>query len=160
MAYGGKGDEKLVDCIFLFSFRNDAWDVEQILLDHFQKFRVFGEFSNNPAMPLAGRGQSELFAHDILGLDEDLYRHAEQNAIALSREEMETSKNGCLMVLLGVALIPFTLGFSLFFILGGGSDIFKSTPSQRQTNGRPQHPPEIKSLIDALVNRHRASSAA
>ena len=160
MAYGGKGDEKLIDSVLLFTFRNDAWDVEQTLLDHFDEFRAFARYSNDPAMPLAGRGQSELFSKDVLGLDNELYRRAEDKVSAAALEEAETSKNGCLMVLLGLALAPFTLGLSLFFILGGGSDMFRSQPGKTEKSGRPQHPPKIKSLLEALVNNHRAPGAA
>ena len=72
MAFGGYGEEKLIDREFLFAYRKDAWDVEQTLLDYFDKHRAFKKFSNDPTMPLNGRGQTELFDHDILGLDEGL----------------------------------------------------------------------------------------
>jgi hypothetical protein len=85
MAHGGLGDERLIEKELLFSFRADAYDVEQALHDHFQDKRAFKKrFSNDPAMPLAGRGQTELFLHDVLGLDDDLYKAlpAESSAAA------------------------------------------------------------------------------
>lgn len=144
------GDEKLIERELLFAFRKDAWDVEQTLLDHFDKHRAFGKFSNDPQMPLAGRGQSELFIHDILGLDSDLYRLSDEEAEAFKKYGAETGE-GCLLTLIGLALAPFTLGLSLLFVAGGLSGIFGSGVKVQPLNKRPQHPPKIKGLIDSLV---------
>jgi hypothetical protein len=35
-------DENLIDHQFFFTFRDDAWDIEQTLLEHFGKHRAFG----------------------------------------------------------------------------------------------------------------------
>jgi len=151
MAYGESGDEKLIDQQFFFTFRKDAWDVEQTLLDHFDRHRVFGKYSNDPTMPLAGRGQSELFDYDVLGLDDDLYKLHEEETLMAMRDDSEQDKEGCLMILIGIVLIPFTLGLSAFFILVGGSGVFgrKSLPKSKWRS-RPVHPPTIKELVDAL----------
>lgn len=74
LAYGGFGDEKLLQKELLFTFHPKGWDIEQDLLDHFGKLRAFGKYSKNLNQPLPGRGQTELFFVDILGLDVDLYR--------------------------------------------------------------------------------------
>lgn len=150
MRFAQLGDEKLIERELLFTFRKDAWDVEQTLLDYFDKHRAFGKFSNDPQMPLAGRGQSELFTHDILGLDGDLYRLSDEEAEALKKEVAETGE-GCLLTLLGLALVPFTLGLSLLFIAGGLSGIFGGGIKVHPRNKQPQHPPEIKALIDSLA---------
>ncbi|WP_372828536.1 GIY-YIG nuclease family protein [Polaromonas sp.] len=150
MSFGGLGDEKLIDRVLLFTFREDAWDVEQTLLEHFDKHRAFGKFSNDPMMPLAGRGQSELFSHDVLGLDSDLYRLSEEQQAAL-KVDLAQSKDGCLMVLLGLVLIPFTLGFSLFFIAGGASYFFGSGAGTRLGKKQPQHTSKIQELVNELV---------
>ncbi len=150
MAYGGYGDEKLIDRELLFTFRKDAWDVEQTLLDHFNKHRAFGKFSNDPLMPLSGRGQSELFAHDILGLDDDLYRLSEQERQEI-QSELGKANDGCLTVLFGLILAPFTLGFSLLFIVGGTSEVLAFGKSRGSVRKRPQHPPKIQELLNALV---------
>lgn len=158
MAYAGAGDERLIDRQLLFSFRRDAWDVEQTLLDHFDKHRAFGKFSNDPKMPLAGRGQSELFKRDILGIDDELYKVNDATAKAI-QADIDKSGQGCLFVLIGLALAPFTLGISLFFIAGGLSDVFGSARQSAVTHdpanmvARPRHPPKIKELIDALQTR-------
>ncbi|MBW4934193.1 hypothetical protein [Marinobacter sp. F4206] len=152
MAYGNTGDERLIEREFFFTFRADAWDVEQTLLDHFDKQRAFGRYSNDPAKPLCGRGQSELFTHDVLGLDNDLYSVLDESALKTLKDEHEDVKDGCFMVLIGLVLAPFTLGFSLLFILGGVSGIFgagKSGVTLKQKK-RPVHPAALQKLIDEL----------
>ena len=158
MTYGGHGDEKLIERQLLFTYREDAWDVEQTFLDHFSKHRAFGKFSNDPAMPLAGRGQSELFAFDILGLDEELYKLTEEHRKEM-QNELGKAGDGCLMVLIGIALVPFTLGLSLLFILGGSSDALTYGKNGVPTTRRPKHPPKIQELLDALTQRSRASKS-
>lgn len=156
LAYGNSGDEKLIDRQFFFSFREDAWDVEQTLLEHFDKHRAFGKFSKDPMKPLCGRGQSELFAHDILGLDDDLYKLPDKATLKAMQNEHEQAGEGCLMILIGLVLIPFTLGFSLFFILGGASGVFDYVRGRQPDlagQKRPVHPPTIQELIDTLNNR-------
>lgn len=150
-AYGGYGDEHLIARELLFTFRKDAWDVEQTLLDHFNKHRAFGKFSSDPEKPLFRRGQSELFSFDVLGLDKDLYKLTEEE-MASVKEDLDTVQGGCLFLLIGIILIPFTLGFSLFFIIGGLSGFFGLQKSTVDVNkGRPKHPPKIQSLIDELT---------
>lgn len=160
MAFGKLGDEKLINRELLFAFREDAWDVEQALLEHFDRHRAFGKFSNDPLMPLAGRGQSELFAHDILGLDDDLNKLTDQEKEAL-RGELAKANDGCLMVLFGLVLVPFTLGLSLLFIAGGFSGVLDYAKGRRPVTKRPQHPPKIQALLDALrPPGHAGKSAA
>lgn len=151
MAYGGNGDEKLIDRELLFTFREDAWDVEQTLLDHFNKHRAFGKFSNDPLMPLSGRGQSELFNHDILGLDDELYRLSEQDRQEIE-SELGKANDGCMAVLFGLILAPFTLGFSLLFIIGGTNEVLTYGKGRDTARKRPQHPPKIQELLNALVH--------
>jgi hypothetical protein len=149
MAFGKQGDEKLIDRELFFTFREDAWDVEQTLLDHFNKHRAFGKFSNDPSMPLSGRGQSELFAHDILGLDIDINRLSDQEDKAL-RSEFAKANDGCLMVLLGLVLAPFTLGLSLLFIAGGISGVLDCSKGRPPVAKRSRHPPTIQKLLEEL----------
>ncbi len=159
LAYGGVGDEKLIDRKLLFSFQPDAWDIEQLLLEHFEKHRVFGKHGNDPSMPLAGRGQSELFDRDILGLDEELYKPVDIASSSMTTgTSLDERGEGCLLMLIGIVLIPFTLGLSLFFIVAGLSGIHgPSSSRQSETKQgdlrrapRPLHPPEIKKWIDKL----------
>jgi hypothetical protein len=159
-AYGGNGDEKLIDRQFIFTFRQNAWDIEQMLLEHFDKHRIFGKFSNDFAMPLAGRGQSELFKRDILGLDDDLYAECEFEKSGVSQTSLNEGGFGCFITLLGIVLAPFTLGFSLFLVAGGLSSIFGSSSDQQQETkhdgiykpNRPVHTPKIKAVIDSLCS--------
>lgn len=66
-AYQGKGHDALIDEVLLFSYREDAYEVEQLLHEHFRNKATFG----NPeeGMPFFGNGQSELYTEDILNLD-------------------------------------------------------------------------------------------
>lgn len=69
LAYQGTGDENLIDEILLFTNRPQAYNEEQRLHMHFRDKRLFGEGRRADA-PLFGNGQSELYAEDILGLDQ------------------------------------------------------------------------------------------
>lgn len=159
LAFSGCGDEKLIDREFFFSYRKDAWDVEQTLLEYFDKHRAFKKFSNDPTMPLSGRGQTELFAHDILGLDDDRYRLTDHERAALANDFAQAN-DGCLMVLFGLVLIPFTLGFSLLFIAGGASSVFNFGKARSRGVKRPQHPRKIQELVDALNHSGPANEGA
>ena len=150
MAYAGYGDEHLIDREFLFAFRKDAWDVEQRLLEHFDRQRAFGKFSNDPAMPLAGRGQSELFRTDVLGLDDECYPVPSNELLKVIQAEQEQAKDGCLMIVIGLVLAPFTLGTSLLFIAGGASGIFSYGKRPDKVRSRPVHPRDIEDLVAAL----------
>jgi hypothetical protein len=150
MAYGSSGDEKLIDTQLLFAYREDAWDVEQTLLEYLDRYRAFGKYSNDPSKPLCGRGQSELFAEDVLGLDDDQYR-LDDLTLKATKENQKSGADGCLLTLIGLALAPFTLGFSLLLIAGGLSEIFGQKPVL-VFNGRtrPIHSKSIQELIAAL----------
>ncbi|SDS08023.1 hypothetical protein [Pseudomonas oryzae] len=157
MAYGGHGDEKLIDKEIFFTRSNDAWDLEQTLLDHFSKHRAFGKYSKDPAQPLSGRGQSELFSSDILGLDDSLYAPQEITKLEACEHDSKQAAGGCLGILIGLVLIPFTLGISLFFILGGLMDFFAAAQNRTLVEKRdiiyrprPKHPEEIQAIIDSL----------
>jgi len=69
-AFSDRGDDRLLDEVLLFAFHNDAFRMEQRLHAHFNSYKAFGNFSNNPALPLFKNGQSELYAVDILKLDD------------------------------------------------------------------------------------------
>lgn len=94
-----------------------------------------------------------LFAFDVLGLDEDLYKLTEEE-MASVKEDLNAANGGCLFLLIGIILIPFTLGFSLFFIIGGLAELFGRKKSPLDVNkGRPKHQPKIQALIDELTRR-------
>lgn len=157
LTYGRHGDEKLLDKELLFSFRTDAYDVEQRLLKHFRKHLAFGEFSNDPRMPLAGRGQGELFLYDVLGLDDDLYKLGGGEYSKVAKSAMEDQMLGCLFIIGGLVLAPFTLGISLIALLVGGSAFFGTgakafalEAEERKAGRRPKHPPEIHALLEEL----------
>lgn len=155
MAYGGTDDERLIDQVLLFSFQPDAWDIEQTLLENFDKLKAFGKYSNDKAFPLAGRGQSELFREDILGIDDTLYQEIAASPNQNSSPTLDEKGGGCLLTALGIILIPFTFGLSLFFIFGGLSSVFNQDSNHLSLNNkieakRPKHPPKIQALLDRL----------
>jgi hypothetical protein len=155
LAYGGLGDERLIEKELLFSSRADAYDVEQTLHDHFRGKRAFKKrFSNNPDMPLAGRGQTELFSHDALGLDEDIYKALPTELSAEERTAYEEQGVGCLLMVIALVLAPFTLGLSLLLLLMGGTFFFGQTATsvaaRPHVHTRPVHPPAIQALIEDL----------
>lgn len=154
LAYGGHGDEKLIEQEFFFTYREDAWDVEQTLLEHFTRLRAFGKYSKDSRKPLCGRGQTELFASDILGLDDSLYVKPDAQTLAKVRAQNEEIGGGCLFALLGLILVPFTFGLSLLFIAGGLSGIFGRSGEienlAERYKRRPVHPPALDALIKSL----------
>ena len=157
MSFGDHGDEQLIDKELLFCRRSDAYLVEQELLHHFRKHLAFEKYSNDPKMPLPGRGQSELFRADVLGLDDDLYEILPAELSAEAKEALDEQSTGCLVLLLGLVLAPFTLGLSVLFIFMGGSAFFGPTAkasavlsSAVKNRTRPVHPPAMRQLIDDL----------
>lgn len=150
-SFAGLGDEKLIKQQLFFTFRADAWDIEQDLLIHFAKHRAFGKYSNDPSQPLPGRGQSELFTHDVLGLDEDLYKLTDKEKEVLKAQGNEVG-SGCLMAVFALILIPFTLGASLFFLAGSVSSLFGVAKGPIVVRPRPRHPEKIQTLLDSLAN--------
>lgn len=69
MAYKGEGHEKLIDKILLFHYFDDGFSVEQRFHQALRSQRMFDQFSAVSYLPLAGNGQSELYAEDVLRLD-------------------------------------------------------------------------------------------
>ena len=149
MSYGDSGDAKLIEKELFFTYRPDAWDVEQTLLDYFDTHRAFGRYSNDPLKPLCGNGQSELFAHDILNLDEAVIKLTADQKQAI-KADLEQANDSCLMMLIGLVLVPFTFGLSLFLIFGGASGVLLFGKGRAGRAHRSQHPPAITDLIYAL----------
>lgn len=61
-------DEKYIDSVLFFLNFQDAWDIEQQLHNHFKKNRLFSGFDEK--MPFYKNGQSELYAEDVLKMDD------------------------------------------------------------------------------------------
>lgn len=158
LAYGGHGDEELIDKEFFFTYRDDAWETEQSLLEHFDRKRAFGRRSKDPAQPLCGRGQTELFATDILGLDHDLY--ARPSLSEEARKEIQNNYDGCLVVLIAAVTFPLwgwwaaIVGVMGFFSFVRDNPISPELKRLAAIPRRPEHPPAIQSLIDSLSRGH------
>lgn len=152
-SYSGHGDEKLVDTVFFFTYCKNAWDIEQKLLDEFKNHKAFKKYSNDASKPLPGRGQTELFRQDVLGLDEARYSLLGERLTSASSEN--DAGNGCLVLLLGLCLAPFTLGISLFFIVGGLVEMFGAKHTEITLPSRPSLSPETSCLIHELRQHSR-----
>lgn len=160
--FQGCGDHRFIDREFFFTYRRDAWDVEQQLLEHFEKRLAFGRFSKDPAFPLCGRGQGELFRYDVLGLDEEIYKVELDTATMEQRKSFTENMNASFwMIIIGLILLPFTLGWSLLLIAGGIAGFFGSSHDRppSQVSRRPVHPQFIQSLIEALSKRTKRTQA-
>jgi hypothetical protein len=64
-------DYLLIDKILLFKFLSNAYEIEQELHQILSTKSAFGKYARDKLMPLAGRGQSELYRRDVLSLDKD-----------------------------------------------------------------------------------------
>lgn len=151
-SYANKSDFKNITKVMLFSYQEDAWNIEQDLLDHFKKHLAFGKYSNDPTKPLAGNGQSELFKIDVLGLDEDLYKVP----VHLKQEFAEASgwaNDGCLLFVFALAAAPFTLGLSLFLLFMGGGILIDSGKTFSKVLKKPEHPQHVEELISRLLTQ-------
>lgn len=84
LAYQRTGDESLIDEVLLFIKRPQAYHEEQRLHVHFRDKRLFGQGRRSDA-PLFENGQSELYAEDILGLDEEYTKAQSVRTRALVR---------------------------------------------------------------------------
>lgn len=118
------------------------------MLDEFKTQKAFKKYSNDASKPLPGRGQTELFRQDVLGLDKERYFLSEERLTSASSEN--DAGNGCLVLLLGLCLAPFTLGISLFFIVGGLVEMFGAKHTEITLPSRPDLSPETACLIHEL----------
>ena len=83
LAYQKSGDEQYIDKVLLFAHRPDAFTVEEQLHGYFGQKRLFGKYAAQKDRPLAGNGQSELYANDILGLDPEFTKIQEKKEILI-----------------------------------------------------------------------------
>ena len=148
--FSGHGDERLIDRELLFTYHPKARVLEQMLIEHFNHRRAFGRYSNNPFMPLAGRGQSELFREDVLGLDDELYSLTEEDAKAQKKQRGYVVA-GVLLILIGLALAPFTHSLTMLLVIGAFIGVTHSKHKTYQPLNRPEHPKHIQKIIDSLV---------
>lgn len=154
MYFSGHGDERLIERELLFAYHPKARELEQVLLEHFDQRRAFGRYSNDPFKPLAGRGQSELFWEDVLGLDDELYGDTQERAQHQKKQRGHVMA-GFLLILIGLALAPFTYGLTLTLVAGGFIGITNSKRQHYPLPNRPTHTKEIQKIIDTLVRSQR-----
>ncbi|MFQ3246845.1 MAG: hypothetical protein ACI9SP_003499 [Arenicella sp.] len=69
LGYSGSGDALLIDEVLLFFPLEDAERVEGELHSLLSDKSAFAPFSRHETFPLAGNGQTELYAEDVLKLD-------------------------------------------------------------------------------------------
>ncbi|HBP40287.1 MAG: hypothetical protein ACTJG4_13995 [Vreelandella alkaliphila] len=147
------GEGECIDKIFFFTFRSDGWDVCQRMFDILKKKRSFRRYGKEPSLPFYGKDQSNVFAYDVLGLDAELYK--------LSKEAEASRQDagfGCLVIFLGLVLIPFTAGVSIILIIvfiGFVAMHPYLTKHAKEIEGKaaPELPPKLQGLVDALVSK-------
>lgn len=143
--------DESVDKVFLYKYREDGWDVVQDILHLLKKKTKSAQYCQDSSFQLYGEGQSTHFSYDVLGLDRERYM--------LSKEAEESQKEsgfGCLFVLIGLVLIPFTAGISIALVLifigiiaicdhsvRHGKEISEKVP--------PTLPPKLRSLVNSLI---------
>jgi len=69
LGYSGSDDRLLIDKVLMFMPFGDALLVEAKLHSMLEDKKAFGDYSHKSDFPLAGNGQSELYAEDVLGMD-------------------------------------------------------------------------------------------
>lgn len=84
--YGGSGDSKYIDKVLMFTYSDQAFDIEQSLHGCLYDKKAFAKFSANEHFPLSRNGQTELYIEDVLGLDPD-YTPAQKNKTIELMEE-------------------------------------------------------------------------
>lgn len=156
-AFAGLGDEKLIEKVLLFTYRDNAYPTEIKLHKHFNKKLAFGKYSKDPELPLFRRGQGELYKSDILGLDYELY--TEETKIV--RSETQESFGGCLMlmlILVGLVGVPLG-GWGIPILIGAGFWYMIASLNETKTKLadaghplKPKHPLHIQQLIESLSN--------
>ena len=121
-AFKGDGREKLIHRTLLSVRLENAYHVEQELHSLLSDERLFGSYSRNPYMPLFGNGQSELYASDVLKLDDEftdaqevearerIKRRYGENQVPPSAKERLAK-----MVATGIGM---TLGYGLAYPIG------------------------------------------
>lgn len=91
LGYQGLGHENMIDAVLLFHYLDDAWAVEQELHDYFRLKANFA--SKQEHMPLFENGQSELYRHDILGLD-PLFKGSQSEATRVAVKVSHMRRHG------------------------------------------------------------------
>jgi len=148
-SYSGSDDFKSIKKIIFFTYRPNAWYIEQDLLDYFEKHLAFGKYSNDSTKPLAGNGQSELFKTDVLGLDEELYKVPDHLREDYRKRQQDAVDNTILMFF----LIIITWGFwAIVLIVMWLVDLLSTPQTLPIILSKPQHPHHIQEIINTLVD--------
>lgn len=158
-----QGEEELADLkkhpdgSLLLSYQEGGWDIEQTLLDHFGRQAIRMDKGKRADRYMSRNRCGAIFDKDVLGLDDQLYLEAIKAQKEAELKEQENAGEGCLSLIVAFALAPFTLGFSLLFVLYGGACLWESAKStekreQYEKTKRPVHPGSIQDLLKTLTS--------
>ena len=138
---------------FFFKFREDAWDVEQDILDYSRKKKRYMYDEGGVFFDARGSRKPKVLLSDVLGLDERLYELS-----PLAKHDQQGSGVGCLLVLVGLLLIPFTAGISIaaVLILIGAYLVYEFVSkhgAELENKRKPQLPSKLESLVLELSGK-------
>ena len=149
----GMSDECSLVGGFFFKFREDAWDVEQDILDYSRKKKIYMYDEGGFFFDARGSRKPKVLISDVLGLDERLYELS-----PLAKHDQQGSGVGCLLVLVGLLLIPFTAGISIaaVLILIGAYLVYEFVSKhgdELENKRKPQLPSKLESLVLELSGK-------
>lgn len=158
LGFQGNSDKDLIDKEFLFVFREDAFNIEQRLHNHFSKDRIFGKFGDYPHAPLYKNGQSELYAVDILALDPAYTEEQRDEAIGAVRKisgkqvARQARTVSIVVPLISFPLMIFIKPLVWFFRLTVGKEAYQKEKLNQQELNRKnaQQLQETNQLIEEL----------
>ncbi|MBL4701259.1 MAG: hypothetical protein JKX85_08365 [Phycisphaeraceae bacterium] len=139
--FGGSGDGNLIDKVIVFAFREDAFDIEQLLHVHFCHARYAPRYGD-PNGPLYKNGQTELYSADILGLDPEYLPVDDTN-----NDRWVKLVTGLMIVVFGPILIPFRIFMDTTEARGIFSGYIHSGLQQAKEEERKA---KVECLIDSL----------
>jgi len=138
---------------FFFKFREDAWDIEQDILDYSRKKKKYMHDEGGGFFDARGSRKPKVLLSDVLGLDESLYELS-----PLAKYDQKGSGIGCLLVLVGLLMIPFTAGVSIAAVLIFIGALFvyefiSKHGDELKEKQKPQLPSKLERLVLELSAR-------
>lgn len=161
LAFRETGDDRLIDKTILFIHFEDAYSVEQQIHGYFYDKRVFGKFGNYTYMPLAGNGQSELYAHDILGLDGDYAdAQAERTIKAIkTRHAMQKHSHPMMVYLSAHGIEQLAKILAIPFMPVRWIEDFLDRRDERRRKSLEEYEVKRKALLEFLRKQQKLQSA-
>lgn len=167
--YKGSNDARYIDKVLLFSYLQDAYDVEQKLHGLLYKKRAFSEYSADHNFPLSKNGQTELYTEDVLNLDSSYTdsqridteqklhnKRLEMRGKTKSQDDLENSIVKLVMILFSPLIILLRIVIALFEKKNIGDELSEITDSIFNDNkkAREVENTATKVKVVELLRRH------